>query len=66
MSAQNDTYVLVEKDRIWLADDQPREIIKAVIRTYESNGRAQDDLALLQQMLPSLRFDILPVEYIDR
>jgi hypothetical protein len=66
-----DNYVLVEKARIAEAGvapgaGQPVEFIKTVIRTYETNGRAQEDLDLINEMLPERRFEVLTVGFVDR
>lgn len=41
-------------------------LIKAVIRTYESNNRAQEDLELLQEQNPEKVYLIIPTQFIDR
>lgn len=70
MATNDETFMLVEKARIAGAgttpgETQPIEIITSVIRTYLSRGRADDDLTLMNQMLPERRFEVMTTEFID-
>ncbi|HJV52825.1 MAG TPA: hypothetical protein VJ652_15260 [Noviherbaspirillum sp.] len=65
-----ENFILIQKERIAEVgivpgDGKPVEVIKAVIRSYESSRRAEEDLALMQEMLPNARFEIVTVEHID-
>lgn len=44
---------------------RPELLIGSVIRSYTSRTRAQEDLALMKEILPTRKFDILVVEHID-
>ncbi len=68
-----ETFVLVELEEItgeWMFGQQVeqgrREIIKRIVRTYESRERANQDLELLQEAMPASRFNVQAVEFIDR
>lgn len=41
-------------------------VVKSVLRTYESKPRADEDLELLESVLPDLKFEVREVAYIDR
>ena len=58
--------VLVEIEELFISDNERRDVIKRLVRTYESRGRAGDDLELLRDAVPGVLFRIDDVPYIDR
>ena len=42
------------------------EVIKRVIRSYEGQGRAEEDMELLQLASPGAHFRIDPIAHIER
>lgn len=53
-----DNFVLVETD-------PSTGMTIAVLRTYEASRRAEEDLDLLQTMLPGRHFKVVCVPYLD-
>ena len=53
-----DSFVLVETD-------PATGMTIAVLRTYEASRRAEEDLDLLQTMIPDRHFKVICVGYID-
>jgi hypothetical protein len=59
---------LVEIDKI---DPDPRSgppiyVIKRIVRTYEGEARALEDLELLQETNPNTRYRIDQIQHIER
>lgn len=64
MSNPEETFLLVEIDTIAIPSGL-REIIIGVVRTYLSNSRALDDLALLQETQATARYKVISAPHID-
>lgn len=65
MAAIDSLCVLVEIETIPLIPLN-RDVIKRVVRTYESHARAAEDLELLQLAAPDNRYRIDDVIHIER
>ena len=66
MAKEMETFVLVEMRQITAQDGSTVDAIRSILRTYENNDRAQEDLALMNQILPDLPFRVLQVDHFDR
>lgn len=70
MANSSETFVLVESQRIAGEGDiagitRPITVIKRVVRTYLSRGRADEDVMLLRDAMPDRHFDVQTAEHID-
>lgn len=66
MAKEMETYVLAEMRTVTLEGGGSAELIRSIVRTFESAERADQDLALLTQTLTDLRYRVFPVEHLDR
>lgn len=65
MTTATETFVLAEMRTVTAPDGSKAETIRTVVRTYLSNRRAEQDLALMNEVLPDIAYRILTVEHID-
>lgn len=56
--------ILVETETLDIVGN--RNVIKRIIRSYEGQGRAEEDLELLALVTPNAQYRIDPIEHIER
>lgn len=65
MAKPNETTVLAEMRTITAPDGSKVETIRTIVRTYLSASRAEQDVELLNTLLPDLPYRVFTVEHID-
>lgn len=65
MTTATETYVLAEMRTVTLSDGSQAETVRTIVRTYLSNRRAEQDLELMNTLLPDLPYRVFTVEHID-
>lgn len=69
MSTIDSLQVLIEIEVITEMENfnvSSSNVIKRIVRTFESRARAEEDLELLMEANPSARYRIDPVQHIER
>lgn len=65
----HELYALVELDTRVISSTiekvETQTIIRQILRTYESESRADADLELLQKVLPDIKFEVRPIDHIE-
>lgn len=60
-----ETYALVEMRTVDAAGGGKVEAISNIVRTYLTERRANEDLALMKATLPDMNFRVLCLEHLD-